>query len=192
MGQKGRILVVDDQIACVDILHRILRREYAVETATSGKMCLIMLPEFRPHMVLLDIMMPGMDGYETCRRIKLGSLGNFVQVVLVSGMETTADRMRGYDALADDYIVKPFDHDELRSKVRAHFRARNMQTEPNELGACEASVRQLTLVNQMNKVLRDRLASAERTFSAHSPGVDIPAFGRGPTVRAGVGPRQTV
>jgi DNA-binding response OmpR family regulator len=157
MGQKGRILIVDDHISCIDILRRILCKEYEVESAVSGKVCLMMLPTFKPHLVLLDIMMPGMDGYETCRRIKFGPLGNFVQVVLVSGMETTADRLRGYDAMADDYIVKPFDRNELLSKVRAHFRERNLQTLPEPIGDREASVRQLSLVNQMNRTLRERL-----------------------------------
>jgi DNA-binding response OmpR family regulator len=161
MGAKGRILIVDDYIASIDVLQHILRKEYRIATATSGRMCLMMVPEFRPHLVLLDVMMPGMDGYETCRRIKLGPLGRFVQVMLVSGLDTTADRVRGYDALADDYIVKPFDHNELLSKVRAHFRAREMQAAPEEVAACEAVARQMSLVNQMNRTLRERLVSAD-------------------------------
>jgi DNA-binding response OmpR family regulator len=192
MGQKGRILIVDDQIACTDILCRILRREYEVETAVSGKMCLMALPDFKPHLVLLDIMMPGMDGYETCRRIKFGPLGNFIQVILVSGMETTADRVRGYDALADDYVVKPFDHDELLSKVRAHFRARNIQAAPEPIGACETSVRQLSLVNQMNRILRDRLVSAGHMFRTQSAGANPSTFDRGPSAVSGGGRPQRV
>jgi two-component system, cell cycle response regulator len=69
-------------------------------------------------------MMPGMDGYETCRRIKSSPSGDSVQVILVSGKGTSANRVHGYEALADDYVVKPFDHDELFLKIRAHFRLR--------------------------------------------------------------------
>ena len=125
MREKGRILIVDDQPECAETLRRLLRKEYEVETAASGTMCLIMLPVFKPHLVLLDVMMPMIDGYETCRRIKLGPLGNYVQVVLVSDRDTAADRVRGYDSLADDCIVKPFDHDELLSKVGAFPREKH-------------------------------------------------------------------
>ena len=94
--------------------------------------------------------MPGMDGYETCRRIKSGPLGDSVQVILVSGKGTTADRVHGYEALADDYVVKPFDHDELLSKVRAHFRLRNLRVESEQHEAHQALARLCSLVNQMS------------------------------------------
>ena len=117
MLHQHRILLVDDMPANIDILRRILRVEYDLETAANGEECLVKIAEFRPHLVLLDIMMPGMDGYETCRLIKASPENDPVQVILVSGKGSTAERLRGYEAQADDYVVKPFDHDELRSKV---------------------------------------------------------------------------
>ena len=101
--QHGRILIVDDNATCIDVLRRILHKEFNVETARDGGECLAKLPLFKPHLVLLDIMMPGMDGYETCRRIKFGPLGDFVQVMLVSCKDLIVDRVRGYDSMADDY-----------------------------------------------------------------------------------------
>lgn len=124
MNERGRILIVDDNAMNRDILCRILRKDYDLETAEDGQQCLSRLPEFHPQLVLLDIMMPGIDGYEVCRRIKSGEENSGVQVILVSGKGSTAERLRGYEAQADDYIVKPFDHDELRSKVRVQFRLR--------------------------------------------------------------------
>jgi putative two-component system response regulator len=103
-------------------LRRILRKEYELESAAGGEECLAKIPAFKPQLVLLDIMMPGIDGYETCRRIKSGALGRFVQVILVSGKGSTAERLEGYQAQADDYVVKPFNHDEMLSKVRVHLR----------------------------------------------------------------------
>jgi putative two-component system response regulator len=120
-------MLVDDMPANIDILQRLLRKEYDLEAASSGEECLAKIPNFRPHLVLLDIMMPGMDGYETCRRIKAGSGNDPVQVILVSGKGSTAERLRGYEAQADDYVVKPFDHDELCSKIRVHLRLLSMQ-----------------------------------------------------------------
>jgi putative two-component system response regulator len=122
MEQHGRILIVDDNPTNVDILRRLLRKEYDVAIARGGEECLLVVPTFKPQLVLLDIMMPGLDGYQVCRQIKSSALGEFVQVILVSGKGSTAERVQGYEAQADDYIVKPFDHAELLSKVRVQFR----------------------------------------------------------------------
>ena len=127
MTDKGRILIVDDIATNVDILRRILRKDYDLDMAASGEECLAKLPTFKPQLILLDIMMPGIDGYETCRRIKSSDLGQFIQVILVSGKGSAAERLQGYESQADDYIVKPFNHDELFSKVRVHFRLGDMQ-----------------------------------------------------------------
>ena len=127
MTTSGRILIVDDIPTNVDILRRILRKDYDLDTAASGEDCLAKLSTFKPQLVLLDIMMPGIDGYETCRRIKSSELGEFIQVILVSGKGSPAERLQGYASQADDYIVKPFNHEELLSKVRVHFRLGNTQ-----------------------------------------------------------------
>jgi response regulator RpfG family c-di-GMP phosphodiesterase len=127
VNPSGRVLIVDDNAMNVDVLRRILRKEYELDSAASGEECLAKVPAFKPQLVLLDIMMPGIDGYETCRRIKSSAVGEFVQVILVSGKGSPAERVKGYEAQADDYIVKPFDHDELRSKVRVQFRLWNAQ-----------------------------------------------------------------
>ena len=129
MDQRGRILIVDDNATNVDILRRLLRKDYELETAADGEECLAKAATFKPQLVLLDIMMPGLNGYEVCQRIKSSEIGNFVQVILVSGKGSTAERVLGYKAQADDYIVKPFDHDELLSKVRVQFRLWKAQRE---------------------------------------------------------------
>ena len=120
MDPRGRILIVDDNAVNADILRRLLRNDYELAVAATGEECLSLLPAFKPQLVLLDIMMPGMDGYETCRRIKSGEWR------LRAGDSRLRQRLdrragQGYAAQADDYIVKPFDHED-RSKVRVQFR----------------------------------------------------------------------
>jgi response regulator RpfG family c-di-GMP phosphodiesterase len=122
MKQQGRILIVDDNAINLDILCRLLRKDYDLATASTGEECLSAVPTFKPQLVLLDIMMPGLDGYEVCNRIKSSAIGEFVQVILVSGKGSAAERVKGYESQADDYVVKPFDHEELLSKVRVQFR----------------------------------------------------------------------
>jgi len=119
-----RVLIVDDSPINVEILETLLRDEYQVEVAASGDECLAKVRDFSPDLVLLDVMMPGLDGYETCRRIKSGPLGGFTQVILVSGKALTEDRLKGYQVGADDYVTKPFDHEEMLAKVSIHFRMR--------------------------------------------------------------------
>ncbi|MBN1589519.1 MAG: response regulator, partial [Pirellulales bacterium] len=113
MKKRGRIMIVDDDEKNVDIFCRLLREEYDLETASTGNACLTQMMDFRPHLILLDIMMPGISGHETCRRIKLSPLGDSVRIILVSAKDTIVDRQRGSDVLADDYLIKPFDHGDL-------------------------------------------------------------------------------
>lgn len=122
---QKRILIVDDCEVNVEILAELLGEEYELAAAAGGEECLQQVRAFSPDLVLLDIMMPGVDGYEACRQIKQSPCGDFTQVILVSGKSSAPERLQGYEAGADDYIVKPFDHDELLAKVRIQFRLRD-------------------------------------------------------------------
>lgn len=117
-----RVLAVDDCLLNRRILQKLLRHGYVVQCAADGLECLQMVNEFHPHVVLLDVMMPGLDGYEVCRRLKSSAGSEFRQVILLTGRCSLAERLRGYENLCDDYLVKPFDHDELLCKVRVQFR----------------------------------------------------------------------
>jgi len=158
MKRTGRILIVDDESMNVDILHRLLCTKYELETADTGNACLVQLMTFRPHLVLLDIMMPGISGHETCRRIKLSPLSDFVRIILVSAQQTIVDVARGSDVLADDYLIKPFDHGEILSKVRAQFDAMATGTGSESISDAEL----LASANQMSEPQRGRLAAALR------------------------------
>lgn len=167
MGLRGRILIVDDDWKCVDILRRLLCEEYSLKTAATGNECLAQLTEFKPHLVLLDIMMPGISGHETCRRIKFSPLGDCIRVILVSAKETIVDQVRGSDALADDCLTKPFDHGELLSKVRAQF-----DTLEGDFGlAREAD--SIGSSNSMSEQQRERFAAALRKLQGN-----IRSYGR--------------
>lgn len=127
MPGRSRILIVDDNPMNVDILVRLLRKDYETASAEDGESALKMISKFQPALVLLDIMMPGLTGYEVCQRIKESPIGELTQVVLISGKASTNERLKGYEYGADDYVVKPFEHQELLSKVRVHCRLREAQ-----------------------------------------------------------------
>jgi signal transduction histidine kinase len=113
---KTRILVCDDDKEFSEVLATILG-EYTVARAASGGEALEKLPVFAPDLVLLDVQMHDIDGYEVCRRIRTNDAFRFVKIVFVSGNVTLSDRMAGYKAGGDDYITKPFDTSEFLAKV---------------------------------------------------------------------------
>jgi putative two-component system response regulator len=117
------ILIVDDDATIRRLLRGILQTEYTLAEAETGEHALELLPRFCPRLVLLDIILPGIDGYETCRRIKTSQID--AQVVVVSAMSSIAQQRRAFEVDADDYVVKPFDPQDIRARVRLHFQLRD-------------------------------------------------------------------
>jgi CheY-like chemotaxis protein len=113
-----RILAVDDEPFNLEIIEEILEDlDLQLVTAESGPECLEVLESFSPQVVLLDVSMPGMDGYEVCRKIKANPATKDIVVMFVSARGSVEERMEGYAVGAEDYIVKPFAHGELKSKL---------------------------------------------------------------------------
>jgi two-component system response regulator MprA len=124
-----RILIIEDDPAILKVLQRGLAYEgYPVDVATDGRTGLNLAHDHHPDLVILDWMLPGMDGLEVCRRLRLqGGL----PILMLTAKDTIQDRVQGLDAGADDYIVKPFNLDELTARIRALFR--RTQTERNQV-----------------------------------------------------------
>jgi DNA-binding response OmpR family regulator len=124
-GDKTTILVVDDNTDNVEILRAFLEsRGFVVAQAQDGQAALAKLEQVKPDLVLLDVMMPGMDGWEVCRIIKNHpELGN-TKVVMVTAKGGFEDKFEGLRSGADDYVVKPVDFQDLSEKVRRNLEAR--------------------------------------------------------------------
>ncbi len=124
-----RILVVDDEFKIVDFVRRGLVYEgYKVDVAYDGATGLAQARQQPPDLVVLDIMMPGIDGLEVCRRLR-ASEGGDVPILMLTAKDSVPDRVAGLDAGADDYLVKPFAFDELLARIRALLRRRGPQSE---------------------------------------------------------------
>ncbi len=116
----SHLLVVDDQPNSRMLLGDLLEGiGYRVSEAESGNQALQMLETFQPDLILLDVMMPGLDGFEVCRRIKANEETRLIPVVLITAASDRKNRVRGIEAGADDFLSKPFDESELLARVRS-------------------------------------------------------------------------
>ncbi|MDE6357306.1 MAG: response regulator transcription factor [Eubacteriales bacterium] len=120
MSNKLKILIVDDDEHIAELLSLYLNKEgYETKEVYSGKKAIEEFSNFSPHLVLLDIMLPEIDGYQVCREIRKIS---FVPVIMLTAKGETFDKVLGLELGADDYIVKPFDSKELVARVKAVLR----------------------------------------------------------------------
>jgi diguanylate cyclase (GGDEF)-like protein len=120
-----KILVVDDDITLIRLLKTRLEAEkYEVFTASNGEEALRILDKKGPDLIILDIMMPGIDGFETCRRIRLQSAHRHLPVIMLTAKHGPSEKVKGLDMGADDYMTKPYESDELLARIRAGLRAR--------------------------------------------------------------------
>ncbi|HRD46705.1 MAG TPA: PleD family two-component system response regulator [Caulobacter sp.] len=141
---SARILVVDDIEANVKLLEARLTAEYyEVLTASDGPTALALAASEKPDIVLLDVMMPGMDGFEVCRRLKDDPLTRHIPVVLVTALDGRSDRITGLEAGADEFLTKPIDDVMLFARVRSLTRLKQVL---DELRAREASGRRIGVI----------------------------------------------
>jgi two-component system response regulator MprA len=131
-----RILVVEDDRAVREALRRALTLGgYEAQTAEDGEQAIEMVVQNVPDAVVLDIGLPGVDGLEVCRRLRL--LGNRVAILILTAREQVSDRIDGLDAGADDYLVKPFDVEEVKARLRALLRRTVSAGDPDALTFAE-------------------------------------------------------
>ena len=168
----ARILVVDDIPANVKLLEARLTAEYFdVATAMSGAEALAICERAQCDIVLLDVMMPDMDGFETCRRLKANPLTHHIPVVMVTALDQPSDRVRGLDAGADDFLTKPVSDIALLARVRSLVRLKMAADElrmravtSREIGINDPEMAALTETGRSGRVLLvdDRRSSYER------------------------------
>src|SRR5262245_25793872 len=117
-----RIMIVEDTPANIQTLTGILKeRGYQLSIATDGQRALEALERVRPDLILLDVMMPGIDGYETCRRIKSSADLKDIPIIFLTAKSDTSDIVKGFEVGAVDYVAKPFNAHELLARIGTHL-----------------------------------------------------------------------
>ena len=119
----ARILIVDDHEDNIDLLRaRLEARGYAIDTAMDGEEALARVEQSPPDLILLDVMMPRIDGFEVVRRLKANKDLPFIPIILQTALDSTEHKVEGLDAGADDYITKPINFAELEARVKSMLR----------------------------------------------------------------------
>ncbi|MEO5741969.1 MAG: HD domain-containing phosphohydrolase [Vicinamibacterales bacterium] len=162
----GKVLVVDDESANVELLKTLLAREgYSVVTASDGEVALAMVESTHPDLVVMDVLMPKLSGYEVCERIKHNPATRLTPVVLISALHEREHKIRGINAGADDFLTKPFDPHELKARVGSLVRLKHYT---DDLDSAESVIMSLALVIEARDAYTDghcqRLAAYATTL----------------------------
>ena len=126
--KKSSILLVDDTTANLEILVAFFTKQgFAVSVAVDGESALEQLKQDQPDLILLDVMMPGIDGFETCRRLKANKETAEIPVIFMTALSETMDKVKGFSLGAVDYVTKPIQHEEVLARVNTHLTLRSLQ-----------------------------------------------------------------
>jgi two-component system sensor histidine kinase/response regulator len=160
MQPRNKILAVDDNVIDIVTIEKLLGKDYDLKTAATGEDALEMAADFQPDIILLDNMMPGLDGGQVCRQIRADSGLRHTKIIMVSGKSRVSERIEAYQAGADDYITKPFNEDELLAKIRVYLRLKSVE----EVDQFKTDVLKL-LSHEARTPLNSLIAPAEMLMS---------------------------
>ncbi|MCR4440448.1 MAG: diguanylate cyclase [bacterium] len=165
---KPRILVVDDVAANVELLKSHLSTQgYEVLVAHSGPEALDIVDQEAPDLVLLDVVMPDMDGFEVCRRLKASTATDFVPVIMVTALDEVEYKVRGMEAGADDFVTKPFNRLELLVRVKSLLRIKQLHDQlehkVRQLQAMEAQLREMAITDGLTGLYNYRYFKEQLT-----------------------------
>ncbi|MFM9265730.1 hybrid sensor histidine kinase/response regulator [Tychonema sp. BBK16] len=162
-SERSIILIVDDNQTNLDVLFELLKNYgFKVLVAQDGESAIEQIEYIHPDLILLDIMMPGIDGFETCRRLKADQATQDIPIIFMSALSDTLDKVKGFQTGAVDYITKPFQHEEVLSRIDTHLTIRSLQKKLEEKNAELAHLNQNLerLVEQKSKQLIDQEKTA--------------------------------
>lgn len=162
MMARSTILIVDDEISNIEIMNAILEDDYEICFATSGEQALETARKILPDLILLDILMPGMDGFEVCQHLKSEALLADVPVIFTTGLGDTEDEVRGLSLGAIDYVTKPVQPVVLRARVSNHIELKRLRDQLAEMAITDA-LTGLSNRRRMEQALDTEISRLART-----------------------------
>jgi diguanylate cyclase (GGDEF)-like protein len=161
MGDRATILIVDDEISNIEIMNAVLEDDYEICFATSAEQALSVVHDVMPDLILLDILMPGMDGFTLCARLKADELVADVPVIFTTGLGDTQDEVRGLELGAIDYVTKPIEPVILRARVSNHVELKRLRDQLARMAITDA-LTGLSNRRRMEEALRNETARLAR------------------------------
>lgn len=163
--KKEKVLVVDDEELNRELLEAILGNQYDVLMACDGEEGLLKVEQSRPDIILLDVMMPRLNGYEVCRRLKGEKETSIIPVVMVTALREKEDRIKGLEAGADDFLTKPIDRAEVLARVKSLLRIKHLYDELTDINATleqrvAEQVEQIQNLSRLKQYFSPKLAEA--------------------------------
>ncbi len=181
----ANILIVDDTPANLRLLSKILTKQgYKVRPAPNGSHALTTVQKEVPDLILLDIMMPGMDGYEVCRWLKANNNTRDIPVIFISAIDELVNKVKAFEAGGVDYITKPFQADEVLARVKIHLSIQNMQKEiqqahdvlevrVDELSTLNMIIHAVATTTDLNKTLQNIAGTMMRLFEMRAVSIGL-------------------
>ena len=127
---QGTLLVIDDTPENLTVLRKCLTdHHYRVAVARNGKVALERVKRICPDLILLDVLMPGMDGFEVCRQLKQDDMTRAIPVIFMTALDASEDKVKGFEAGAEDYVTKPLNYQEVLARVHTHVTLYKLQQE---------------------------------------------------------------
>jgi signal transduction histidine kinase len=163
LTDKPVVLIVDDNIANIEVLGAALARDYDIRFATGGAEGLELATRVLPELILLDVMMPGMDGFETCQQLRVNPQLHDTPVIFISALDAVADKVKAFKVGGNDYVTKPFQPEEVQARVStqvALYRARRQLYEREEM--LQRNLAQLETAHATLKEMSSQLQQSEK------------------------------
>ena len=178
MAEKQRVMIVDDDANIAELISLYLAKEcYETKIVYDGEEALKVFPEFRPNIILLDLMLPGMDGYQVCRELRTTSQ---VPIIMLSAKGEIFDKVLGLELGADDYMIKPFDSKELVARVKAVLRRYQAVPAPAPVTAATAAAGRLCGISESDRQFKQlcrSLSGKKRGYASKRAGTSLfPGF----------------
>jgi CheY-like chemotaxis protein/nitrogen-specific signal transduction histidine kinase len=161
--RKSLILIVDDRFENIELLKNILSFDYEVKTVNNGKDAIKFTEEYLPDLILLDIMMPEMNGFEVCKKLKEIESTRPIPIIFITAMNEMESKLEGFKIGGVDYITKPFDQEEVMQRVKAHYTIRRQQIELEE--AAQRISEANTKLDFTNKQLKEKIIQIKKANS---------------------------
>lgn len=171
MTEQVKILVVDDSTENRLLLKMLLEDDYEIIEAASGEICLKLIEQDIPDLILLDVNMPGLNGYEVCQKLRNNPETEDLPIIFVSALDSTEERLAGFEAGGDEYIIKPVDGEDLFSKINSNlkgYRQKKQELEASK-SAMNIAFEAMTVSSELGQII-EFVKSGSRLQTRHAIG----------------------